>query len=120
MVTAPNQKVLEVNKQEKSTKDKLIAVRGQKAEQIAARNLTPAALKMWLAVTQNINGYTFALSSKVMLDEWGISIASYNRAVSELKEKGYMVEKEGKKNSYIFYDIPPAQEIEIEVRKSEE
>ena len=113
MTTAPNQKTLQVSKQEKATKDNLIAVRGQRAERIAAKNLTPTALKMWLAFTQNINGYVFGLSPAALDDEWGIPIASYKRAVKELQDKGYMVPKEGVKNYYIFYDIPPVQEEEI-------
>ena len=121
MTTAPNQKTIEVAKQDKATKDKLIAVRGQKAERIAAQTLTHSALKLWMAITQNNNGYIFALSSTAMAEEWGLPIASYKRAVKELQEKGYMVAKEGKKNSFIFYDIPPVEEtIEIEVVKTAE
>ena len=120
MTTVANQKTIEVAKQEKSTKEKLIAVRGQSAERIAAQTLTHSALKLWLAITQNNNGYTFALSPAAMAEQWGLPIASYKRAVKELQEKGYMVAKPDKQNSFIVYDIPPVEEvIEIEVVKQE-
>ena len=123
MTTAPNQKVLELSKQDKSTEDSLIAIRAQVAERIAVKSLTHSALKLWLAITQNKNGYVFALSPEALAESWGLPIASYKRAVKELIEKEYMVQKEGKKNSYMFYDIPPVisdDEIEVEVVKRAE
>lgn len=118
MQTVPNQKVLEVSKHDKSTSEQLVAVRWQQAERIAINTLTHSALKLWMAVTQNADGFVFGLSPAYMAEEFALPIASYKRAVKELQEKGYMVAKEGKKNSFIFYDIPPIEEeIEIEVRK---
>ena len=116
-MSVPNQKSIELQKQDKATKDSLVAVRGQEAEKLAVKNLTHSALKMWMAITANKNGYVFDLSSTAMANDWGLPIASYKRAVKELQDKGYMIPKEGKKNSFTFYDIPPEQTIEIEVVK---
>lgn len=75
-------------------------------------DLKGETLKLWLYLGKNQNGYTFGLS-KVDAIRWGIgSKSSYDRAVKELKDKGYLVEKS--KNHYDFFEIPPvAQEAII-------
>ena len=74
-------------------------------------DLKGEALKMWFYLGKNQNGYQFALS---MVDaiKWGIgSKSSYNRAIAELREKGYLVETS--KNHFDFYETPKQDETMI-------
>jgi hypothetical protein len=50
------------------------------------------------------NEYSFALSSKAAEENFGIKIKQYNKAVEELKEKGYLVNIKG--NEYLFLELP--------------
>ena len=48
------------------------------------------SFKLWCYLNKNQNNYTFSLS-KVDAIKWGIgSKSSYDRAVAELIEKGYL------------------------------
>lgn len=74
-------------------------------------DLKGETLKMWLYLSKNQNGYEFALS-RVDAIKWGIgSKSSYDRAIAELKEKGYLVETS--KNHYDFYEKPKEETLYI-------
>ena len=85
------------------------------ALQYAMIDLKGEAFKLWVYIGKNQNGYTFALS-KVDAIKWGVgSKSSYDRAVKELIEKGYLVERS--KNHFDFYEIPRVEEITVTVNK---
>jgi len=78
-------------------------------------SLKGETFKLWCYLNKNQNGYTFALS-KVDALNWGIgSKSSYDRAIAELIEKGYLVNIQG--NSYNFYELPRAKEIIVTIVK---
>lgn len=114
METVPNQKTVNVQK-ETCNKEHKYSMYNLDALQHAMIDLKGEALKLWLYIGKNQDGFTFALS-KVDAIKWGIgSKSSYDRAVKELIEKGYLVEKT--KNHYDFFEIPKVEEIQITVNK---
>ena len=114
MASVPNQKTISVQK-EKCSKSDLYAMYNLDALQYAMIDLKGEAFKLWVYIGKNQNGYTFALS-KVDAIKWGVgSKSSYDRAVKELIEKGYLVERS--KNHYDFYEIPRVEEITVTVNK---
>jgi hypothetical protein len=81
------------------------------ALQYAMIDLKGETFKLWMYLGKNQDGYTFALS-KVDAIKWGVgSKSSYDRAVKELIEKGYLVETT--KNHFNFFEIPPKAKEEI-------
>lgn len=119
-MSAPNQKNIELQKEDKHTANNYLAIRTQKAERLAAKTLTPTAFKIWLYVTANKNGYTFDLSSADVADSYGISRRSYTDAMKELERLGYLVPKvKGKERFYTFYDVPPEPVITITLNKTQ-
>ena len=109
MVTVENQKIVSTNK-EKSNKENLYSIVNLDALHHAALDLKGETFKMWCYFNKNQNGHTFALS-KVDALSWGIgSKSSYDRAVAELIEKGYLVAKNPGSNHYDFYELPPKEE----------
>lgn len=78
----------------------------------ASRNLNDGAFKLWVFLSANVDGYQFDLSSKAMLNEFGIKKGQYDNAVKELIEKGYLVDEnashppEDVLNYFGFYQIP--------------
>lgn len=99
MTSTPNQKLLEVRKEEqgKHTILELSAI------ERASRALQGEAFKLWVYLAKNQNGYKLALSMQDAIS-WGVgSKSSYYRAVKELESKGYLKKKGG---SFVFYELP--------------
>lgn len=122
-MSVTNQKHVTVRKQQSAEgKDKLIAIRGQKQEQFAARTLSPSAFKVWLYITSNRDGWDFDLYAVDVEATYGVKPRSYTNAIKELEVAGYLVpKKDGQKRYYYFFDYPQKTEnnaIRIEVRKT--
>ncbi len=108
----PNQKSINIQK-ETSNKDNKYGIFNLEALNIAMIDLKGETFKLWCYLNKNQNGYTCALS-KVDAIRWGVgSKSSYDRAVKELINKGYLVETSS--NHYNFYEI-----YKEEYRKEEE
>lgn len=117
MISNPNQKIVKVNK-EPCNKNNLYAMYNIKALRYAMQDLKGEAFKMWCYLNKNQQGFTFALS-KVDALQWGIGCkSSYDRAIQELINKGYLVVIEG--NRYNFYETPKEEEYIITVNKNDE
>ena len=93
--------------------------------QRAVNDLKDSGFKLWFYLAKNQDNYEFALSQKACA-EWGIKKDSYYRAVSELKDKGYLIAGEGE-GTWQFFDspkeraaisVPPKETTEISVPPS--
>lgn len=62
----------------------------------AALNLSGTAFKLWVYLNLNQRNFKVALGPTPVKNAIGLSGASYTRAVTSLKEMGYLVEFEGK------------------------
>lgn len=114
MTTVANQKTVKVQKEE-SNKDNKYGIFNLDALNNAMIDLKGETFKLWCYINKNQDNYTFALS-KVDAIKWGIgSKSSYDRAVKELIEKGYLVETTP--NHFEFYELPKVEEITITVNK---
>lgn len=110
----PNQKTIRIEK-EQANKDNPYTIYSLNALKSAMLDLKGEAFKLWCYLDKNQNGYTFALS-KVDALNWGIgSKSSYDRAVKELIDKGYLFNVSG--NSYNFYELPKDETMIITVNK---
>lgn len=83
----------------------------------AIQDLSPREFQVWLYFSGNAPGYKFWFSPAELQQEWGIKKDTTQKAVQVLIQKGYLVQKEGKKNSYEFYEIPPEALELIEIEK---
>lgn len=99
----PNQKEVKVMK-EPCDKAHYYAMINLDAMQQAAVNLAAPAFKLWVYFAKNQNGYEFALSSKDVLESFGMKKDQYDGAVKKLIEGGYLVAEGGSK--YSFHEIP--------------
>lgn len=100
--TVPNQKIVKVEKQP-CDKQHIYAAINIAAMEQAAQTLDAGAFKLWCYFAKNQDGFQFALSSKDVLESFGMKIKQYNNAVAELKEKGYLTETSG--NHYTFNEV---------------
>lgn len=105
MITYPNQKIITMQKQKSDVGgDVLYTSFMQAAGKYACANLTKiSALKLWLYLQKNSDGFQFALSPKDC-EAWGISRDAYKAGVAELIDKGFIRHQKG--NYYVFCDAP--------------
>lgn len=111
MITNPNQKTIKVQKELCDDKGNYYARINLEALQVAMIDLKGESFKLWCYFSKNQSGYEFALSS-VDAIKWGVgSKSSYDRAVRDLIEKGYLVETS--KNHYNFFEKPKTEIIYV-------
>lgn len=99
--TVPNQRTVTVHRQPLD-KDFL----GIKNEnwQYAARDLSPHALRLYLYLADNADGYRFGLSPAAIRAAVGIPRSTYHDQFKVLLDKGYLVYRGG--SSFDFYEVP--------------
>lgn len=89
--------------------------RHNEAEQLAVRTLKHTGLKLWLylsayqATDRNGKAIEIALSPKDVAEKYNLRDKSYDNAVKELIEKGYLVRMSDTSNHYIFYEYPMSE-----------
>ena len=99
MVTYPNQKVITVHKQE--CKKDFLQINNT-AWQAACEVLTYSAFKLFLYMADNKDGYSFALSYEAVNDVLPMNRNTYDKAIKELRECGYLTQTSG--NNWTFSD----------------
>lgn len=86
---------------------------------LAMKDLSPTEFKVWCYLAKNQPGCTLAISPAHALQWGGLPKDSFQKAIRVLKEKKYLVLKEGTKNHFMFYEIPPEEEV-IYVEKADQ
>ena len=99
MVTYPNQKLITVFK-DKCEKD-FLQIKNTNW-QVACFYLTYSAFKIYLYMASNKDGYTFALSYEDINEAVPMNRKTYDKAIKELKDNGYL--KQVKGNLWRFSD----------------
>lgn len=97
MITYPNQKIVTVLKPQ-CEKDFLQIPNG--TWQYAAKVLTYSAFKLFLYFASNKNGYSFALSYEDVNEAIPMNRKTYDKAVKELKDAGFLYQVRG--NNWTF------------------
>ena len=107
-MSVPNQKIVHIAPRTKRDSEHLYAMMNIEALQAAVRDLKGSALKMWLYLNKNQDGYSFELSQKACL-AWGIKKDSYYDGIRELESKGYLLPIYEGSNIYNFYEKPKSE-----------
>ena len=102
-MTFPNQKTLIIHKSQIDPEKGFTAF-SQYAQQRAMVSINKiGALKLWLYLSKNKDGITWALSPSDCA-EWGIKEDAYRSGIRELISLGYLRQKSA--NEYDFFDLP--------------
>lgn len=62
-----------------------------KAMKRAMKRLSPSAFKLWCYLNKNLDGYEYGLSKADATSYCNMCITTYEKAMKQLKEKGYLV-----------------------------
>ena len=103
MTSYPNQSIVTIHKPQYKENFLQVAIdEWQEAFVVLPR----ASLGLYLYLCGNQNGFPLALSSADVQKRLGISDSSYRRAVEDLLAAGYLIMRNGKKNTMDFYTFP--------------
>lgn len=82
------------------------------ANKDAMKNLTPPAFMLYSHFIQNVPDYIEALSKKIIVETTSLTNHTYDVAVKELIQKGYLVKTEHTNydDYYLFHEIPTKTE----------
>ena len=73
---------------------------------------------MYIYLCSNANGFPLALSPADFMKQLNVSKSSYDRAVDDLLAAGYLMMRNGKKNTMDFYTSPqPTDYVKKEYNK---
>lgn len=112
MYTAPNQKIVKIHKHPYSYNYLTIGI---DEWQEAFKSLKRITFGVYLYLASNADGYELALSRQDVMNNLDISKNAYIRAIKELEEKGYLVQKE----ALIWYFYTTPREIEDTQKQNE-
>ena len=84
---------------------------------LAMQDLSHVEFTVWCYLAKNKPGVLLAVSPQDALNWGGIKKDSFQKAIRVLKQKGYLVPKEGTTNQFDFYERPRVEEEEIFVEK---
>lgn len=99
--TFPNQKIVRINREKAS--NNFLGIKNENWY-AASRDLGATALRLYLYLASNANGYNLALSPAAIEVDIGIPRSTYRDQFKALVKKGYLVETKG--NQYEFYEVP--------------
>ncbi len=99
--TVPNQRTITVHRQ--ALNSSFLGIKNENW-QYAARDLGPHALRLYLYLAANADGYRFALSPEAIRQAVGIPRSTYHDQFKVLLAKGYLVCSGD--SSYDFYEVP--------------
>lgn len=114
MAAAPNQKIVYIG--ERVPRDAAHPYTEQSIEAMrhAANELSGDRFKVWMYLSKNRDDFTLELSQKDML-KWGVKKDTYQRAVNDLIDLGYLVEIDAERNEWEFVEYPRENKREQEV-----
>lgn len=115
----PNQRVITVHKQICDKNHKYTANNLEALDEAAGRLVEKASFKLYIYLAKNQDMYRFNLSSSDFMHWANVGSTAYNTAFKELVEEGYLIQKEGTKDIYTFYDKSQNKDeiITIEIPK---
>lgn len=113
-MAAPNQLVATIQRETPSPNNYVKINEDSIAAAIKA--LTATEFQVWMYLAKNKNGVEWEISPQAACNEWGIKVSSFHKAITTLKNAGYLVPKDEKtKTQYWFYEKPRAtQSIFVE------
>ena len=110
--------VCKVDNHQQGTKQKLVVIRSKEGEEIAYNTLGDKALRIYLLITSNKNGFQLTMNSKGIGGKplpLNMSRSSYTRAVKELIDNGFLTKADDRGDLWIFHDYPESIEEEMNI-----
>ena len=102
ITTYPNQKRILIKRNKIDSRKTFLTIQGENLE-AAMNKLNGTALKLYLYLAMNRDGYELAFSPQYFADKFNTSLNSARDAVQILIKEGFLIMRKG--NSYDFNEI---------------
>ena len=102
ITTYPNQKRILIKRNKIDSRKTFLTIQGENLE-AAMNRLNGTALKLYLYLAMNRDGYELAFSPQYFADKFNTSLNSARDAVQILIKEGFLIMRKG--NSYDFNEI---------------
>ncbi len=112
-MASPNQKVVYIGNRVERDAEHPYTEQSIEAMAHAARELSGDRFKVWMYLSKNRDDFVLELSQKDLL-KWGVKKDTYQRAINDLIELGYLVQIDEKRNEWRFEEFP--EEVKVEER----
>ena len=112
-MASPNQKVVYIGNRVERDAAHPYTEQSIEAMAHAARELSGDRFKVWMYLSKNRDDFVLELSQKDLL-KWGVKKDTYQRAINDLIELGYLVQIDEKRNEWRFEEFP--EEVKVEER----
>ena len=110
-MASPNQKIVYIGNRVERDATHPYTEQSIEAMAHAARELSGDRFKVWMYLSKNRDDFVLELSQKDLL-KWGVKKDTYQRAVNDLIELGYLVQIDEKRNEWRFEEFP--EEVKME------
>lgn len=120
ITTYPNQKRILIKRNKIDSRKTFLTIQGENLE-AAMNRLNGTALKLYLYLAMNRDGYELAFSPQYFADKFNTSLNSARDAVQILIKEGFLIMRKG--NSYDFNEIgnsTSAVKVSLKPKKQEE
>lgn len=104
-MASPNQKIVYIGERLPRDTEHPYTEQSIEAMRHAASELSGDRFKVWMYLSKNRDDFTLELSQKDML-KWGVKKDTYQRAVNDLIDLGYLVEIDKERNEWEFIEYP--------------
>lgn len=110
-MASPNQKIVYIGNRVERDATHPYTEQSIEAMAHAARELSGDRFKVWMYLSKNRDDFVLELSQKDLL-KWGVKKDTYQRAVNDLIELGYLVQINQERNEWKFEEYP--EEVTLE------
>ncbi len=116
MSSVPNQSTITIHKPQ--YKENFLQVSIEEWHEAFIKLPARISFAMYIYLCSNANGFPLALSPADFMKQLNVSKSSYDRAVDDLLAAGYLMMRNGKKNTMDFYTSPqPTDYVKKEYNK---
>ena len=105
-----NQRILYIKRSSVSAKSNYCKITHESLAK-AMKDLDGSALKLWLYLTGNADGYKLELSSKHFCEWANVDRSSYTRAWKKLLELGYIIQSNKANNIFFFQEEREEEDV---------
>ena len=114
MSTVANQSIVTIHKPQ--YKENFLQVSIDEWQEAFIKLPARISFAMYIYLCSNANGFPLALSPADFMKQLNVSKSSYDRAVDDLLAAGYLMMRNGKKNTMDFYTSPQPTNYEKKER----
>lgn len=102
-MSVPNQRIILIKRVSAEVRKEYFKIGHNQLNKVA-NDLKGNAFKLYIYLANNQNNFILELSSRDFINWSGTSESTYDRAFTELKEKGYLISAPKQKNLWLFQE----------------